>query len=236
MDAPMDAHSRAGDAEAADRRWLRATWPFVRASLPPPPGRVVEIGCGDLGGFVGDLRQAGYDAVGVDPEAPTGPCFRRVEFERYDGPRPVDAIVACTSLHHVADLDVAVDRAAEDLAPGGVLVVVEWAHELFDEATARWCFDRLPDDGDTYLHRHRGAWAGTGLPWSTYFGQWTREEHHLHTWDDIEKALETRFSAEQLERGPYFFATLGVDEDEEAAALRSGAIRPGAIRYVGRRT
>jgi SAM-dependent methyltransferase len=232
----MDASSHTHDNEAADRRWLAATWPFVRASLPDPPGRVVEIGCGDLGGFVGDLRQAGYDAVGVDPEAPTGPCFRRVEFERYDGPRPVDAIVACTSLHHVADLDVAVDRAAEDLAPGGVLVVVEWAHELFDEATARWCFDRLPDDGDTYLHRHRGAWAGTGLPWSTYFGQWTREEHHLHTWDDIEKALETRFSAEQLERGPYFFATLGVDEDEEAAALRSGAIRPGAIRYVGRRT
>jgi hypothetical protein len=29
------------------------------------------------------------------------------------------------------------------LVPGGVLVVVEWAWERFDEATARWCFARL---------------------------------------------------------------------------------------------
>ena len=68
----MEAHGHNHDTEAEDRRWLAATWPFVRVSLPEPPGRVIEIGCGDLGGFVPDLRRAGYDAVGVDPEAPAG--------------------------------------------------------------------------------------------------------------------------------------------------------------------
>src|SRR5438445_8208196 len=80
-----------------DERWLAAVWPFVRASLPPVPARVVEIGCGPLGGFVPRLESAGHEATGVDPEAPQGPAYHQVEFERYDLPGQVDAIVACTS-------------------------------------------------------------------------------------------------------------------------------------------
>ena len=85
-------------------RWLAATWPVVRAALPDPPARVVELGCGTLGGHVPVLRAAGYDALGVDPEAPEGPEYRRVEFERLeDPPRETAAIVASASLHHVED-------------------------------------------------------------------------------------------------------------------------------------
>jgi SAM-dependent methyltransferase len=225
--------SASQDAGSADRRWLAATWPWVRAGLPDPPGLVVELGCGDLGGFVPDLLGAGYEAVGVDPEAPVGPSFRRVRIERYDSPRPVDAVVACTSLHHVGDLRVAVDKIAAALVSGGALVVVEWLHELFDEVTARWCFDRLDDDGDTFLHHHRDAWAASGLPWSTYFGQWARHEHGLHTWREIEAALGSRFTVEHVERTPYYYATLGIDEDDEATAIRSGEIHAGAVRYLG---
>jgi hypothetical protein len=55
----------------ADReRWLGALWPFVREWLPDAPARVVEIGCGSLGGFVPRLEQAGYEATGIDPKAP----------------------------------------------------------------------------------------------------------------------------------------------------------------------
>jgi SAM-dependent methyltransferase len=122
-------------------RWLAAMWPFVRAWLPSAPARVLEIGCGPLGGFVPALLGAGYDAFGVDPEAPDAPNYHRVEFGRYRPPRPVDCVVACTSLHHVGNLDVVLDQVAASLVPDGP-VVVEWAWERFDEATARWCFDR----------------------------------------------------------------------------------------------
>jgi hypothetical protein len=47
---------------------------------------VLEVGCGTLGGFVPALLDAGYDAVGVDPEAPEGPGYRQIEFERYEPP------------------------------------------------------------------------------------------------------------------------------------------------------
>jgi hypothetical protein len=52
-------------------RWLATLWPLVRGRLPAPPARVVEIGCGPLGGFVPMLRANGYDAVGIDPRHPS---------------------------------------------------------------------------------------------------------------------------------------------------------------------
>jgi hypothetical protein len=39
------------------------------------------------------------------------------------------------------------DRLQAALAPGGVVVMVEWARERFDQATARWTEDRLPPPG-----------------------------------------------------------------------------------------
>jgi SAM-dependent methyltransferase len=156
------------DVSAADRRWLAANWPFVRQHLPPPPCRVLDIGCGPLGGFVPALRADGYDAEGVDPDAPQGVHYHQVEFEEYAGGQPAGAIVASTSLHHVSDLDEVVDLIAQRLEPDGVLVVVEWARERFDEASARWCFDRLADDEPGWLHRHRDNWLASGQPWAAY--------------------------------------------------------------------
>src|SRR5215469_5355078 len=123
-----------------DERWLAATWPFVRSQLPAPPAAVIEVGCGPLGGFVARMRSGGYDAVGVDPDAPDGPAYHRVEFESHEIREPARAVVACTSLHHVADVGAVLDRIAAALVPRGSLVVIEWARERFDEASARWCF------------------------------------------------------------------------------------------------
>ena len=56
-----------------DDPWLGAVWPFVRGQLPAPPSTVLEVGCGTVGSFVPALLSDGYDAVGVDPQAPEGP-------------------------------------------------------------------------------------------------------------------------------------------------------------------
>ncbi len=151
----------------SDERWLAANWPFVCASLPAIPARVVEVGCGPHGGFVPMMEAAGYQVTGVDPEAPPGPSYRQVEFERYEMPGQLDAIVACTSLHHIADLAAVLDLVAQALVPGGRAVIVEWARERFDEATARWCFARLPGPGDDpgWLHQRQAGWRESGQPW-----------------------------------------------------------------------
>jgi len=235
--AGTTAHGHRLASVTSDERWLAAVWPFVRDRLPAPPGAVVEIGCGPLGGFVPMLRSAGYDAAGVDPEAPDGPWYRRVEFERHELPGPAAAVVACTSLHHVADLAEVLGLAEAALADGGTIVVVEWARERFDEATARWCFRRLPGPAaeHNWLRHRRDEWRESGLPWERYCRDWAAEEN-LHAAADIVAELDARFDRQFLGDGPFFFADLdGVSEADEQAAIDSGAIRPGRVAYVGRR-
>jgi len=220
----------------SDERWLAAMWPFVRSWLPASPAEVVEIGCGPLGGFVPMLRSAGYRAVGVDPEAPGGPGYQQAEFERYELPEPVDAIVACTSLHHVADLGEVLDLVSAALVPGGVAVIVEWARERFDEATAQWCFDRVPAPADdqNWLQRRRDEWQTSGLTWDGYCHNWAAGEG-MHVGADIVRELDARFDRQLICYGPYFFADLaGVSEADEQAAIDAGQIQAGRIEYVGR--
>jgi SAM-dependent methyltransferase len=218
-------------------RWLGALTPFVVHHLPATPGRIVEIGCGPLGGFVPRLSARGYDVVGVDPEAPEGPAYRTIEFEAYDAPEPVNAIVASVSLHHVADLETVLDKVADCLVPGGDIVVAEWAHERFDESTAQWCFDRLgPPDEGKWLHHHLDSWQASGVRWESYLENWADAEG-LHDGDTIIQALRARFETRVLTRAPYFFPDLHeTTESDERAAIDSGRIRPNGIRYVGRRT
>src|SRR5919199_4389462 len=109
----------------ARERWFAAIWPFVRGWLPSPPARVVDLGCGSAGGFVPILRADGYDAIGIDPQAPAEAHYQRVEFERAELREPLDAVVASTSLHHVSDPARVIDRIASALTTGGRLVVVE---------------------------------------------------------------------------------------------------------------
>jgi SAM-dependent methyltransferase len=217
-------------------RWLVAQWPFVRAHLPAAPASVVEIGCGPDGGLVPLLNHDDYDAVGIDPEAPDASGYHRMEFEEYEPPRPVDVVVACRSLHHVADPAVVLDRVAATLAPGGVLIVLEWASERFDEPTARWCFDRLGAMGPTaepsWLHRRRDEWAAYGRPWPSYRQAWTLREG-IHSALEIVRALDDRFERRAYDTVPYFFGDLvDTTEADERAAIDSGRIRATGVRYA----
>ena len=183
------------------------------------------------------LRSAGYQATGVDPEAPDGPWYHRVEFERYEVPKPAQVVLACTSLHHVGDVGQVLGLAGAALAAGGTLVVVEWARERFDEATARWCFQRLPAPlGDPgWLQQRCEGWRASGLSWDGYCRAWAEDEG-LHAGQEIVRELDARFDRQLLANGPYFFPDLAdVSESEEQAAIDAGEIQANRLSYVGRR-
>ena len=217
-------------------RWLAASAPFVREHLPAPPARVLELGCGPLGGFVPGLRADGYDAVGIDRNAPAGDEYRQADFERSTLGEPVAAVVASRSLHHVADLGEVLDGVTASLAPGGLVIVAEWQWERFDERTARWCFERLlaaEDARDDWLQRRRREWLARGTSWDTYFAAWARS-HGLHPAERILAGLDEHFDRVLCEHGPYFYADLeGVSELDEQAAIAAGEISATGIRYVG---
>ena len=168
---------------------------------------------------------------------PTGLEFHRVEFENYEPRKPVDGLVACIALHHVAEVAHAVDRFADLLEEGGAVVVVEWAWEWFDEHTARWCFARLSrlaaDAEPSWLHRNHEEWLASGLPWETYCRAWATAEG-LYEGGQVLAQLEARLDRRAVGYGPYFFPELAeTTEADEQAAIDAGQIRAPRIRYAG---
>ena len=237
MDESTASTEHAAGGGAADQAWLPAMWPFVRGQLPPPPARVIELGCGPAGGHVPALIRAGYHVTGVDPEAPEGPPYVRTAFEAYRPEALADAIVASVSLHHVDDLGATIDRMAEVLDPHGALVVVEWISEDLDEATAGWCFRhqlRPQFEPDAWLSGLHAGWAASGLGWDDFFRAWLAE-HGLHPAAVIREHLEARFTATHLSTGPYYFPDLlDANSQAEQDAIELGQIRAGCLRYAGR--
>ena len=213
-------------------RWLAATWELVRHHLPAAPARVVDVGCGPLGGFVPMLLASGYDPLGIDPEAPEAAHYQRLEFELADLPHPLEAVIASTSLHHVADPAESIDRMVASLRPGGIVVVVEWASERFDEQTAQWCFERVGEDA-SWLHELRTEWSASRLDWPRYFRGWVEREG-LHSGETLVGLLDDRLDRRLLAYGPYYFPDLAdATEADEAAAISAGRIQPNRIEYVG---
>jgi SAM-dependent methyltransferase len=215
-------------------RWLESAWQIVAQHVPQAPASIIELGCGPAGGLVPRLQAAGHAVLGVDPDAPDAPAYQQVEFERARLPEQVDAVVACTSLHHVADPGFVIERIAGSLGDAGGVVVIEWDWETFDEKTARWAFERLgPAEPETWLHHRRDEWIASAQPWTTYLREWAARDR-LHPARTLLELLDRRFERRALARGPYLFPELvDTDETDERAAIARGEIRAIRIDYVG---
>ena len=180
---------------------------FVLSHLPPPPVRILEIGCG-RGELALALDARGYDMVAVDPEAPDGSIFRRTRIEELDEPGPFDAAIASFSLHHVADLDAVLDKVVGVLAPEAVLIVDEFGWDLLDGATAaRYAIDRH---------------------------EWDEEHDDLHRFEKLRGALQRRFAERHFSWEPYFSRHVDADAAEERELIAAGEIVPLGFRFVGR--
>jgi SAM-dependent methyltransferase len=187
---------------------------LVRAELPPPPVRVLEVGCGS-GELARALAADGYDVVAADPKAPEGAIFRRTTIERLDDEEPFDAAVASLSLHHVDDLGVVMAKVHSLLLPGAPFVVREFAWDLLDEPTARWDYARRGLDG--------------GL------AEWRAEHDDLHGFDALRSALASRFRERSFAWTPYLAEYKGTEADvaDERRLIEAGEILAVGFVYVG---
>ena len=193
---------------------------FVLDELPPPPARVLEVGCGDRGGLVRDLATAGYDVLGVDPRAPAGPEFRRCDFRELE--ETFDAVVAVRVLHHVEPLDEAVAKLAS-VAP--LLVVDEFAPERIRGAAQDW-----------YEAQYRILVAAGATPEAPpSLDEWRERHPGLHTSDTLLGALRARDAQRLLVWRPYLDRSLRgpTSEGLERALVDAGAFPPIGYRWAG---
>lgn len=180
------------------------------------------------------MRASGYDAIGIDPQAPVGADYQRAEFESASLPEQLEAVIASTSLHHAANPGEVIDRISTTLTRAGRLVVVEWAWETFDEQTADWCFTRLGSDDEAgWLHHRRDEWLASDLQWPNYLRDWAERER-LHRGAELVELLNERLRREFLENGPYFFPDLAdTTEADEQVAIDAGVIKATRIDWAG---
>lgn len=108
---------------------------FIRASLPEPPSRILEIGAG-RGELASLLVAAGYRVTAIDPAAEPGSHVDQLPLLDVSG--EFDAAVAVVSLHHLDPLDESCAHLATLIPPGGQLVIDEIDAERYDERAARW--------------------------------------------------------------------------------------------------
>jgi SAM-dependent methyltransferase len=195
---------------------------FVRANLPGPPARLLEVGAGD-GELARTLADAGYDVLAIDPE-PSGAGVRRVSLHELDEPAgSFDAALAVTSLHHVEPLEQSVGRLAELLGPGALLVVDEFDVGAFDERAAGWWLGQRQALGakeqasaEELVSEHRA---------------------HLHPLERVVAALEPHFDVGHPVYGAYLYRW-NLDEslrDDEQAAIAQAEIPAVGARLIARR-
>jgi SAM-dependent methyltransferase len=128
--------------EAEARNWIAwartpghdSYWTFHRdaflPSLPPPPRRVLDVGCGE-GRLPRDLKERGYEVLGIDGSPTLVAAARAMDpdgrYEVADAaaiPLPdtnVDLVTAFMSLQDIDDINAALREIARVLVDGGRL-------------------------------------------------------------------------------------------------------------------
>ncbi len=196
---------------------------FVRASLPEPPCRVLEIGAG-RGELAAALSDAGYDVTAIDlaaePESGVEPLAL------LDAGGSFDAAVAVVSLHHVDPLDASCAHLAELIAPGGRLVIDELDIARYDVRAVEWWLAQ---------RRAVGANEAHGRDADELLGHLIA---HLHPLERICAALRRWFVVGEPVRGPYLhrWELRPSLRDAEVELIAEGRLPATGARLVAVRT
>ena len=185
-------------------------WDFILRWLPHRPARVLDVGCGD-GTLTRRLEGAGYDATGLDPDAPREEGYLRDTLEEFRATATFDAAVAVRSLHHLHDPVLALDNLQALLRPGGRLVAFEFAVEDLDDDARRW----LTAEGVA------PPLSESGL-------------NEVIPLAELRTELERRFAVLDSEPATYLAREAGREDlvGAEEAAVRAGILRPAGMRLA----
>lgn len=227
-----------------------ATIGFVTSQVKAPAD-LLEIGCGE-GHLLLSLAERGYAVVGLeaDLEIVARAQAKGVPVVLATWPdfssAPADAIIFTRSLHHIEQLDPAVEAAAAALKPGGSLLVEEFAFDAPDEATIEWFVETCRSEAGLVLIDYGKDEVMKGLLSSRDpVAAWkASHDHDLHTIKAMTETVARHFGTGDVFEVPYLYrylASVLPDDEEEAVDflihVRDEEARlgeTGEIKLVGR--
>jgi SAM-dependent methyltransferase len=163
---------------------------WVRANLPAPPARVLEVGAGD-GELARALRTNGYDVTAIDPKSEAPDVLQVALIDLAPQLQPFDAAIGVVSLHHVDPLEASIDRLASVLAPGAPLLVDEFDAAQLDTRAAAWWLEQ------------RRARGGEDSETPEELGPKMRAR--VHSIELLVRVLSRWFEIGPLQRGIYLY-------------------------------
>lgn len=220
---------------------------FIRAHLPGASRRILEVGCGS-GRLAARLQADGHTVVALDTSDEAvqqarqrGVDARRAEWPDFDSGDGFDAVLFTRSLHHIHELDAAVARAAELLAPGGLIVLEEFDFEASTGAEIAWVYGLL-----NILHSggHLNLEADTmpkRLLLSGGDAHVWQHDHDLHSIPAMRAAVEKYFTLQVSAAALYLYRYVLPLLKEDGYALAESVfdmerrlVAAGALRSIGR--
>lgn len=206
--------------------------------------RVLEVGCG-RGEVARRLGSAGFAVTALDLALPDRTPAANVAYVEADflqfGGATFDAVVFTSSLHHIAPLGAALDRAHRLLVPGGRLVADEFDLDAPDAATLRWYYgvEELLAAAELFPRDHIDAPAGDVVE------RWRAAHQHvppLHSGPAMRDAIGARFELRDVRGTAYLYRTIakhlpsdarGRAIAEHVYAAEQRGIADGSLARVG---
>lgn len=192
--------------------------------LPAEPARILEVGPGT--GYLSlEMARAGHRVVALDAddaamaiasatlqsdasirEAVTCELGDVVAWSAL--PESLDVVVISRALHHVSDPAAALANVRRWLRPGGRLICLDFAYDLFDRRSARWLASTraLLEAADSCAAQNLAA-LDARLAVAQVYENWQREhqEHDLRTWAEMSDPLFEHFAQQHLSWHPYLY-------------------------------
>lgn len=211
---------------------------FLDRFLPPSPARILAVGAGQQG-VARVLAGKGYAVTALDEDS---------DFHHYQPDDPFDAILFARSLHHMAPVDRALDRAREALTKGGVLMADEVAFDRVNVHTARWLYDLesvlvaarlvlLPAPEHAAERRPLARWRLEHVsdpPLVTGHDMLAAARERFEMTAVEEAPCLYRYLADRMQEGPDTGAVLEAVFELESRLIRERDIAAAGLRFVGK--
>jgi len=212
---------------------------WLEPQIKGAAARILEVGCGQ-GHLAAALAGSDHQVIAIDadPAAVVAARYKGVDARvgRFpDGDlREIfqegafDIVLFTRSLHHMHDLNAACEAAFSLLAPGGAVLVEDFAWNILDERAAAWAFG-LMGVGRAMGIVPEARWRTGNDPLVTWLAQ---HEGHAHAIAAMRDAITkhskslTDFSQVAIteQTAPYFyryFCDYLADTDDGAAIAES---------------